>query len=226
MAVSRERTPPRIRADMAIIIYLDYDGVMDGWPAPSETIQFVDSLKGISEMVSLRLLICRDDPEKILGALVKADIHTSFDQIIVTSYRTKEERGHSELTQDLPRRHLQNFEVLIERRWYDDSDGAALTQSHYSQSEMDVLQYMRYTGGTDEYICWESSNRDSRECNVAGRCILLVDGERETLEQVNRQASCVPAQLCTIYHDRHGASYKELTNKITEELTTMMHARR
>ena len=226
MAVSRERTPPRIRAYTAIIIYLDYDGVMEGRPATAETIQFVDSLKGINEMVSVRLIICRDDPEKILAALVKADIHTSFDQIIVTSYRTKEDRGHSELTQELPRCDLQNFEALTERRWYDDSDGVALTQSHCSQCETDVLQYTRYTGGTDEYICWESLNCDSRECNAAGRCILLVDGERETLEQVSRQAWCVPAQLCTIYHNRHGASYKELTNKITEELTTMMHARR
>lgn len=92
---SGSRNQQEVKKEQEVIIYLDYNGVLNRWPNVDSVKTFLESLKLLARKVKIRLISFAggtDRIEQTMFEIVHSGIHTHLDSIVFTKYRTSAER--------------------------------------------------------------------------------------------------------------------------------------
>ena len=218
------------------IIYLDYGKVYNAyWHTKSDLEQkkqFLQSLKQVDaarRQVKLRLLCFIDEGatvDELMADLVITGFTTYFDEIVLTSHGTSQQRwqqhmqnvkGSDVVPNDFPSPECiqESFEPVPARRYCKQTgevfDQGAMTrwalanmyslpeaQQMWNQSQPYQANYIRYYGGKDEYIL----QRYQEECECRRQLIVYVDHNATAMRSVQDLAEVGMVPVVTLWYPR------------------------
>ena len=208
-----------------VIIYLDYNGVLNEWPNAESVKTFLESLKLMAPNVKLRLISYGGSEriEQTMFEVVTAGIHSHFDHIVFTKDRTSVDRKRAlgdKWSIVKPKRLDKEYSPWPERRIYPDDPLKPYSAEEFAQwaaangqtfqemlkmwerSAEWKVKYFRYYGGKDDYI----AEQYGKECNQKSQRIVFVDdriGTVNCVEQLSRghQGRAVPVTAVVFRRD-------------------------
>ena len=230
-----------VKKEQEVIIYLDYNGVLNRWPNEDSVKRFLEGLKLLARKVKIRLISFaggRDRVEQTMFEIVHSGIHTQLDSIVFTKYRTSAERRRSledKWSTTMPQRRVKEFRPFPECR-IAETDGKPYNQIQFAQWVIDnakqssttykkiteswseskiwKVQYVRYYGGKDEYV----QEQYGKEYNQKTQRVVFVDDNAANVLCVKQLAhgkqGSLDVPVTAFRHRREPHTYEHLSREL------------
>ena len=244
-----DQVDARRREWAGTMIYLDYDSVVHRLVVNGEATSFFRTLSEKSDRLLVRVIGCAVEARarEAVGQLANAGVYDYLDQIVFTecvtnrnTRRGRYERGR--YNEPGPVYQVERFKPFPERRFLPNSwktnrpplDQADMyrwarrcgldlheMQNIWEQGKPYHVKYRLYSGGPDEYICW-----DYFYCRRPRRIIFVDDCHfaLRDIEQMAKERDHVPIKC--LWHRTLKCEFMDLVNKIDVHIPQLQSERR